>query len=70
MRTGTRMSNLQIIEALCKLVELMAEIIRQLAAEIEQYRALTEAEKDLLSDLDGKFTAIIGSNEAPDFLSD
>lgn len=64
------MSNLQIIEALCKLVELMAEIIRQLAAEIEQYRALTEAEKDLLSDLDGKFTAIIGSGEAPDFLSD
>lgn len=64
------MSNLQLIEALCKLVELMGEIIRQLAVEIEQYRALTEAEKDLLAEVDGKFTAILGSGEAPDFLSD
>jgi hypothetical protein len=64
------MSNLQIIEALCNLVELMLKIIQQLAAEIEQHRALTEAEKDLLAEMDGQFTAIIGSNEAPDFLSD
>ena len=64
------MSNLQMIEALCNLVELMSKIIHHLMVEIEQHRALTDAEKDLLSDLDGKFTAIIGSNETPDFLKD
>ncbi len=64
------MSKLQVIGALCKPGELMGEIIRQLAVEIEHYRALTEAEKDLLADLDGKYSAILGSNETPDFLKD
>ena len=60
------MSNLQIIEALCKLVELMANIIEKQAAEIEQFRCLTDAEREELESLDAQYTAIIGSNELPD----
>lgn len=38
------MSNLQMIEMLCNLVERQAAVIHHLAMELEQARCLTEAE--------------------------
>lgn len=62
------MSNLQIIEALCKLVEYLSEIVRSLAAALEQERALSDTEAELLSTAERQYSAILGTNETPDFL--
>lgn len=57
------MSNLQLIEALCKLVEYLSEIVRSLAAALEQERALSETEVELLSNAERQYDAILGTNE-------
>lgn len=62
------MSNLQLIEALCKLVEYLSEIVRSLAAALEQERALSDTETELLSNAERQYSAILGANETPDFL--
>lgn len=60
------MSNLQIIEALCKLVESMAAIIRYLVAELEQQRSLTDMERGAVQSMEDQYSSILGSNELPD----
>lgn len=63
------MSNLQLIEALCKLVEYQSEIIHSLAAALEQQRAISETEAELLASAEAQYSAILGSNETPDYLN-
>ena len=62
------MSNLQLIEALCKLVEYLSEVVRSLAAALEQERALSDTEEELISNAERQYSAILGANETPDFL--
>ena len=62
------MTNLQMIESLCYVVERQAALIRSLASALEQERSLTEAERIAIDSLHTEYTAIIGANEAPDNL--
>lgn len=62
------MTNLQIIESLCYLVERQAALIRSLATALEEERTLTEAERIAVDTLQSEYTAIIGADEAPDNL--
>lgn len=60
------MSNLQLIEALCKLVEYQSEIINSLASALSQERALSDTEVQALDGAEGQYRAILGTNEALD----
>ncbi len=60
------MSNLQLIEALCNLVEQQAAIIRGLAVSIEQERCLSEAERAEIEAVRKRYSEILGADEAPD----
>lgn len=60
------MSNLQIIEALCKLVESMSEIIRHLVFELAMQRTLTDVERDMVRAAKDRYVAIIDSNDGFD----
>lgn len=62
------MSNLQLIEELCHLVERQAGIIHSLASELEQVRCLSEAEREAVKAVEDKYTAILGADEIPDDL--
>ena len=57
------MSHLQIIEALCGLVEQQSDIIRKLEAELEQQRALTDAEQEAINAANARYSEIIGDGE-------
>lgn len=63
------MSNLQMIEMLCNLVEQQAKVISHFAMQLERSRNLTEAEQQMIDTTKQKYTAILGDEEAPDFLS-
>ena len=56
-------SNLQIIEALCQLVEMQSRVISMLAKDLEQMRELTEAETAMIAKVKEDYTAILGSGE-------
>lgn len=58
------MSNLQIIEKLCCLVEDEANLIAKLAARIDEIDALTAEEKDAIKRLRENYTSVIGSEES------
>ena len=60
------MSNLQLIEALCGLVEDYSRIVRRLAAKLEQINALDEAEKTEINATLERYSKTIGANEIPD----
>lgn len=62
------MSNLQIIEALCKLVEMQSGVISMLAMELQHERNLTEAEAEVIESARQRYSAIIGADEVPDDL--
>lgn len=64
------MSNLQMIEMLCKLVEQQASVIHHLAMELERARCLTEAERQMMEAAKRDYSAILGSDEVPDFLEE
>ena len=57
------MSNLQLIEALCQLVELQSKAISMLAMELEQMRNLTDAEAEIIERAKADYSAILGSEE-------
>lgn len=59
-------SNLQLVESLCYIVERQAALIRNLATELEQERNLSDAEKIAVDCLDAECAAIIGTDESPD----
>ena len=62
------MSNLQLIEALCRLVEQQSGIIRDLATALEQERSLSNAEREAVRAASERYTEILGSGETPDDL--
>lgn len=60
------MSNLQLIEALCGLVENLVRIVTALATKLEQVNALDAAERREVDDALAKFSDILGADEVPD----
>lgn len=58
------MSNLQMVEALCTLVEEQAKVIRYLSMELTHARNLSEAEKRTLERVNSEYAEIIGSENA------
>lgn len=62
------MSNLQMIEMLCNLVERQSSVIHHLAMELEQARCLTEAEQEMVTGTRNEYSKILGANEIPDNL--
>lgn len=64
------MSNLQLIEELCRLVEEMSSIILTLSTELEKTRALTAAEQTAVIAVRKQYSAILGADEWPDDLDD
>lgn len=64
-RKGT-MSNLQLIEALCGVVEQLVTVVRRLAGKLEQINALDEADRQTVDDALELYTVTIGADEAPD----
>lgn len=63
------MTNLQMIETLCSLVEQQSKVISHLAMQLERARNLTDAERQMVDAAKQKYTAILGDEEAPDCLS-
>ena len=62
------MSNLQMIEMLCNLVERQAKVIHHFAMELEQARCLSEAEQEMVEGTRRDYTKILGADEIPDNL--
>lgn len=62
------MSNLQMIEMLCGLVEQQAGVIHHLAMELEQLRGLSEMERDMVENSQREYADILGTDEIPDNL--
>lgn len=62
------MSNLQMIEMLCNLVERQATVIHHLAMELEQARCLSEAEREMVEGTKKEYSKILGADEFPDNL--
>lgn len=60
------MSNLQMIEMLCALVEEQAKAIRRLSMELAHARSLTEAETQMLEYTHTQYAKILGADEASD----
>ena len=58
------MSNLQMVEALCTLVEEQAKVIRYLSMELAHARNLSEAEKRTLESVNSEYAEIICSENA------
>lgn len=65
-RKGT-MSNLQLIEALCGVVEQLVAVVKQLAGKLEQINALNEADRQAVNDALELYTVTLGADEAPDY---
>lgn len=64
------MSNLELIEKLCAVVELQSSIIRNLASDLQQLEALSEENRRLVEESRSQYTAILGADEVPDEYSD
>ena len=64
------MTNLQLIEALCGLVEMQSVIIRELATTMEQARCLSDAERAEIEAVRKRYTDILGTGEAPDEITE
>lgn len=62
------MSNLQIIEALCNLVEKQSTLIHRLSLEMENMQCLSDADRAEVADTRMTYSAILGADEAPDDL--
>lgn len=62
------MSNLQIIEALCSLVESQAQLIQRFAFALSEAGYLNEEDARLMTDTQKKYSEILGADEVPDNL--
>ena len=62
------MSNLQILEALCGLVETLIHIVKSLAVKLEQLEALEEAERREIDTALDRYSEICETRREPDFL--
>lgn len=52
------MTNLQIIESLCALLEEETRLIRNLSSQLMQVSALTEADKTAIAEIERKIAAL------------
>lgn len=57
------MSNLELTEALCQIIQQQISIIRELASALSQERSLTAAEKASIKTTEARYSEIIGSGE-------
>lgn len=60
------MSNLELIEKLCAVVELQSSIIRMLSSELQQLDALSDENRRLVEESRQRYSAILGADEIPD----
>ena len=63
------MSNLQIIEGLCRVVETQARIISRAAARLQEMEALDAALAEQITTAEQAYIDILGPDEAPDFMT-
>lgn len=62
------MSNLEVIEALCDLVNQQLTLIHHLVVQLAEARSLTDAEQQMIEDTKAEYSALLGADEAPDYL--
>ena len=62
------MSNLELIEKLCEVVELQIIIIRTLSSELLQLDALSVEDQELIEESRKRYSRILGAGETPDEL--
>lgn len=60
------MSNLEMIETLCAIVELQSTIIRRLSSELQQLDALSDEDRKMVEKSKQQYAAFLGSEEVPD----
>lgn len=65
-RKDNKVTQLQLIEALCGLVENLVRIVKTLATKLEQVEALDEAERQEVDAALARYTEILGADETPD----
>ena len=59
------MSNLQLIEALCGVIEVFCDLVRKLASKLEQIGALDAEDRRAIDGAFSRYSKTIGANEAP-----
>lgn len=64
------MSNLELIEKLCAVVEMQSAIIRKLSSELQQLDALSDENRQLVDESKKRYSEILGADEIPDEYSD
>ena len=62
------MSNLELVEKLCEVVELQITIIRTLSSELLQLDALSVENQELIAESRKRYSKILGADEIPDEL--
>ena len=62
------MSNLELIEKLCEVVEMQITIIRTLSSELQQLNALSDENRGLIEESRERYSKILGADEIPDEL--
>lgn len=65
-RKEIKVSNLQLIEALCNVVEQLVVVVKRLAGKLEQINALDEADREAVADAMELYAVTIGADETPD----
>lgn len=65
-RGGGELSNLQIIEALCNLVERQSQLICKLAFVLEEAGCLAAEERRAAQEAQDAYSAILGADEVPE----
>lgn len=60
------MSNLQLIEELCYLVERQIKLIRNLSVKLAQVENLDEADREAVKGVEDAYAKILGADECPD----
>ena len=59
------MSNLQLIEELCYIVERQIKLIRKLSSRLAEMDGLSEAEREVIAGVEAAYAKTIGSDEVP-----
>lgn len=64
------MTNLQLIEALCKIVEEETVLIKKLYSRLAEIGEVSADEESAFVSIEAQYVAVLGHDEVPDFLSD
>lgn len=65
-RKERKLTQLQLIEALCASIEQLVSVVKRLARKLEQINALDEADRQAVDSAVEQYAAAIGANEMPD----